>query len=123
MQDPPGQAGSRRERWRRRSVARRAAKPGPGWPGRISAAEAKATCPAGRRLQYLDDHELLQAVTEVECPLNELALIEVYVVVADFHLVEPDLARYPPDEHVEEAAEPSAVCGSKTVEDLSGPAR
>ena len=59
----------------------------------------------GWRLRNLDDHELLQAATKAQCPLNELALIEVDFVFADFHLVEPDLARFPPDEHVEEAAE------------------
>jgi len=60
-------------------------------------------------------------VPKVQRQLDEPALIGANGIFADFDFVEPDLARFPPGEHVEEAAELSAIRGSQIVEDLSGP--
>src|ERR1035441_2308399 len=72
---------------------------------------------------HLDDRELLQAV-KTQCPLDELALaIRDLISGDDFHLVEPNLAGFPPGEYVEEAVERSAVFGAQAVEDPNSPLR
>jgi hypothetical protein len=72
---------------------------------------------------HLDDRELLQAV-KTHCSLDELALaIRDLISGDDFHLVEPNLAGFPPGEYVEEAVERSAVFGAQAIEDPNGPLR
>jgi hypothetical protein len=75
------------------------------------------------RLGNLDDRELVQAVMAIQRQLDELALIVPDGIWADLDFVESDFTGFAPGEHVEEAAELSAVGGPQAVEDLNGPRR
>jgi hypothetical protein len=71
----------------------------------------------------LDDRELVQEVMKIQRQLDEPALIGPDGISADLHLSESDFTRFPPGEHVEEAAELSSVRGSRAIEDVHSPWR
>jgi hypothetical protein len=68
----------------------------------------------------LDDRELVQEVMKIQRQLDEPALIRPDGISADLHLIESDFTRFPPGEHVEEAAELSAVPLSYRIPLLRG---
>jgi hypothetical protein len=70
----------------------------------------------------LDKRELLDGM-EAQGSLQELALASADAVGANLHLIESELARMTPGEHVKEAAEPAAVRCQQALEDLDQPDR
>jgi hypothetical protein len=60
---------------------------------------------------------------ETQRQLDEPDLCGLDPVWTDLRLIEPDLAGFPPGEHIEEAAEGSAVRGPQAVDYLHGPHR
>lgn len=70
----------------------------------------------------LDERELLDGM-EAQGGLQELELASADAVGANLHLIESDLARMTPGEHVKEAAELAAVRCQQAFEDLDQPDR